>query len=78
MKRTLIIALTFALLASACSSEETTAPPTTTVGDLFADSQASPTVPPLEVPGWEKIELPEAREAAETCVASARPPEIVL
>ncbi len=78
VKRSLSLFFVFGLLAASCSSEGTPAPPTTTVGDLFADSQASPTVPPLEVPGWEKIELSEAREAAETCVASARPPEIVL
>ncbi len=66
-----------AVLAAGCG-EEAAAPPTTTVGDLFRNSAATPTVPPLEVVGWEDMVLTDARKAAEACVLDARPEEIVL
>jgi len=78
MKRTSLSFIAIVLLAVSCSGGETTSAPTTTLGDLFANSSATDTVPPLRVEGWEAQELYPARNLAEECVESARPPEIVL
>ena len=78
MKRVSSAFLVALLLGTSCSGEESTTAPTTTLGDLFENSSATDTVPPLRVEGWEPQELYPARNLAEECIASARPPEIVL
>mgnify|MGYP003325894727 CR=1 FL=1 len=76
--RSLFFFIAVLLLATSCSGGETTSVPTTTLGDLFANSSATDTVPPLRVEGWEAQELYPARNLAQECVESARPPEIIL
>ena len=78
MKRVSLILLVPLLLGTSCSGEEKNTVPTTTLGDLFENSSAPETVPPLRVEGWEMQELYPARNLAEECIASARPPDIVL
>ncbi|HJM36069.1 MAG TPA: LysM peptidoglycan-binding domain-containing protein [Acidimicrobiales bacterium] len=78
MKRVSLTFLVALLLGTSCSGGEKNTVPTTTLGDLFENSSAPETVPPLRVEGWEIQELYPARNLAEECIASARPPDIVL